>query len=114
MMPAAAQAPAPKDVQATSLEAHDQVAPTVARRERAVLVGLSRCYAMTQQWPTAYELFAFMADRKIGGVRDLNSVRPRLTSLKQQGKVSHPDEKRRCQITGKRALLWQLPERRLF
>ena len=106
--------PLPKDVQVTSLEAYDDLQATLQTRERAVLLGLETYHARRGEWPTAYELFQFMQQLHLGGVKDLNSVRPRLTSLKEQGRVLNELEKRRCRVFGKRALVWRLPDGKLF
>jgi hypothetical protein len=94
----------------TSLEAYSQIEPTLAERERAVLLGLRRFREQRGIWPTAYELFRFMYDQGIGHVQDLNSVRPRLTALYQAHLVEHEREKRPCTITGITALTWRLPD----
>lgn len=68
----------------TSREALASVGRTLPRREANVLDALAR---MTRHGvpPTAYELLTFMqmADPTL----DLNAVRPRLTALKDAGRV---------------------------
>ena len=55
------------------------------------------------EWPTAYELLEwFRADHPRF---DPNSIRPRLTSLRDKGLVVG-DRKRRCQVTGRIAWTW--------
>lgn len=99
----------------TSVEAYREIDPTLAQRERAVLLGLERYHQRRGIWPTAYELYEFMREAAIGGVRDLNSVRPRLTALKAQAIVFNAPGRRRCGVTGKAALTWCLPgQGRLF
>lgn len=101
--------------QLTSCEAYwGVVESTRAQRERAVLLGLERCHQGTGRWPTAYELFEYMRETGIGGVKDLNSVRPRLTALKGQHLVFNEADKRPCRVTGISALTWRLPDGKLF
>lgn len=99
---------APKQVAATSVNAYRELQDTLPAREQAVLIGLRRFWARHQRWPTAYEVFSEM---KADGVAfDLNSVRPRLTSLFQHGRVTR-EAKRVCRITGKFAYTWSLIRR---
>lgn len=99
-------------LQETSVEAYRDLEPTLARRERAVLVGLDAYLARHGQDPTSYEILAFMEAHNLG-VLDVNSVRPRLTALKAKGEVWNP-AKRRCSVTGKTALTWRRQNGRLF
>lgn len=93
-----------KAVTDTSIEAYREIAPSLERRELQVLTALSLC----ANPPTAYELFEVM--QRAGLVFDLNSVRPRLTSLCAKGYVVK-GEKRRCAITHKTAYVYQVVER---
>jgi hypothetical protein len=103
-----------RDTQASSLDAYEGIAPSLEQREQGVLLGLQRCIAWHQRNPTSYELLEFMKSQHIGGVKDVNSVRPRLTSLKEKRRVVVDDHKRRCTITGKMANTWRLADGKLF
>jgi hypothetical protein len=108
--------PAPRATEVTSCESYREIEPTLAERERAVLLGLERYRHGHRDWPTAYELFEFMKTAAIGRVHDLNDVRPRLTALKQRPHplVFNGAVKRKCLVTGKAALTWELPPLKLF
>ena len=90
-------------VEATSLEAYRGLENTLPAREQAVLIGLRRYAIVHGHAPTSYELFSDM--RADGCAFDLNSVRPRLTSLFQHGRVTR-EGKRVCAITKKTAYTW--------
>jgi Fe2+ or Zn2+ uptake regulation protein len=101
-------------VQPTSRAAYDELQLTLSQRQTKVLGGLATYYMTHRhQWPTAYELYrAMKAD---GLVNDLNDVRPRLTELKEKGRVENPTVKRHCAVTRKRAFVWRLTDApRLF
>jgi hypothetical protein len=100
-------------VQATSLDAFDGLRPTLNARQMTVLRALEGFIGSEGYAPTAYELFEVMQRQNLA--RDLNDVRPRLTELKDQGRVVNPEEKRVCAVTRKRAFAWRLIESpRLF
>lgn len=91
-----------KDVAETSIEVYRTVIePTQETRQRRVLIALANC----SEPPTAYELFQQM--RACHQASDLNDVRPRLTELRQLGKVERR-EKRRCRVTGHTSFTWSL------
>jgi hypothetical protein len=74
--------------------------------ERVVLTGLAAYYYRHQMWPTAMELYEFLSrPRKTGRgavrrplVRDINSVRPRLTELSKlsRGEIVVRGDRREC------------------
>lgn len=99
--------PPVKRVRDTSIEAFKEVLETLGHRNRTVLVGLNNYIAKVQVCPTAYELFEWLKLR--GEVRDLNSVRPRLTNLCEMGMVVMTT-KRKCTVTGKTVYAWRLPK----
>lgn len=101
--------PPPRVVRVTSLEALAAIRKTLPMREAAVLEALELMVALRSgvRPPTAYELLRFMQDRTNGEVFDLNSVRPRLTALKERGLVENGD-KVECSVTRKKAFTWQL------
>lgn len=86
----------------TSREALASVGRTLARREANVLDALARMIRHGVP-PTAYELLKFMqvADPTL----DVNGVRPRLTALKDAGRVQTAG-KRVCAVTDKRVFTW--------
>ena len=75
--------------------------------ERLVLTGLAAYYYRHQRWPTAMELFEFLSRPRATAkgsarrprVRDINSVRPRLTELSKldRGELVVRGERRVCQ-----------------
>jgi hypothetical protein len=93
-----------KAVQETSRQAYREIAPTLAEREGQVY-GFLTGWLMVNQPPTAYELFDRM--QRAGITKDLNAVRPRLTSLEAKGLIEK-GPKRACRITGKTAFTWRL------
>jgi hypothetical protein len=105
--------------EATSAAAYELVEATLAVRQQDVLTGLERYRRVHGCWPTGYELSEFMRRRRLGTVRDPNGVRPRLTELLYAKRVGHEwigDQplKRKCTVTGVKALTWRLPDGTLF
>lgn len=98
----------PRVVRATSLEALAAIRKTLPMREAAVFEALELMVALRFgiRPPTAYELLRYMQSRSNGEVFDLNSVRPRLTALKERGLVENGD-KVVCTVTRKKAFTWQ-------
>lgn len=91
-----------KQVAETSLKVYrETIIPSKETRQRRVLIALANC----AEPPTAYELLEQMKRR--GQASDLNDVRPRLTELKESGKVTR-GEKRPCKVTGHTAFCWSL------
>jgi hypothetical protein len=99
-------------VQETSAQTYRELQPTLAQRQRAVLVALEAYHHERGCWPTAYELFRWMESAHFA-VRDVNDVRPRLTELKERGEIVE-GEKRRCGVTGHTAGTWRPNDGRLF
>ncbi len=98
----------PRVVRVTSLEALAAIRKTLPMREAAVFEALELMVALrgpSLRPPTAYELLRYMQDRRDGAF-DLNSVRPRLTALKEKGLVENGD-KVECTVTRKKAFTWQ-------
>jgi hypothetical protein len=91
-----------KQVAETSIAVYrDVVIPTKETRQRRVLIALANC----SEPPTSYELLKQM--QAAGTASDLNDVRPRLTELREMGKVIRGD-KRTCKVTGHTAFVWSL------
>lgn len=101
--------PAPRRiVRVTSLEALAAIRKTLPLREKLVFESLLLYMALrgpSLRPPTAYELLRFMQERSRGEVFDVNSVRPRLTALKEQGLIENGD-KVMCTVTQKKAFTW--------
>lgn len=100
----------------TSCESYRELEPTLAERRRLVLRGLDRFRRAAGIWPTSHELFAFMQRTGLlTSGQDINSVRPRLTEMKQMtSPLVFNGAKRKCQETGKTVLTWELPALKLF
>lgn len=94
-------------VASTSLEAYAGLRGSLPECEAAVLIGLRRYVAVHHHAPTAYELFQFMASEH--SAVDLNSVRPRITSLYHKGTLTR-GTKRACRITNKSAYTWAITQ----
>lgn len=104
-----------RNTQPTSCEVYTDLEPTLGERQRAVLTGLREFHVRRGCWPGSYELVRFMQDQQIGHVRDVNDVRPRLTELRDRTRsivVNGP--KRRCGVTKKTVLTWEIWSGRLF
>lgn len=78
-------------------------------RKAQVLRCLAAWWNRHQEWPTARELYEGM--RQIGeSVDDINSVRPRLTSLCDVGLVE-AGAKRKCRCSGRTVHVWRITQR---
>jgi len=97
-----------KRVRDTSIEAYIEVFQTISERERNVLFSIQVYRELNEQWPTAYELYQFMANTGVKGTFDINSVRPILTYMKDLYLVEFTG-KRKCSVTGKRVYTWKIP-----
>lgn len=87
----------------TSRVALASLQPTVAARAAAVLDALQRYWTHHRIDPTSYELLQWM--RIENPTLDLNAVRPRLTELRDAGRVQTTG-KRVCAVTEKRVYVW--------
>ena len=97
-------------VRVTSLESYRSIRASLHERERAVMEALQLFLTVRPlpRAPTSYELLNFMKSRERGGeVFDLNTVRPRLTKLKERNMVVNC-EKVICTVTNKRAFTWTI------
>lgn len=85
---------------------HD-VQATLGERQQFVRTQLAAFQARYDCWPTALELLRFIKATVPGCAQwDVNSVRPRLTEMKEQGDVT-PGVKRICTASGKLAYTWR-------
>jgi hypothetical protein len=91
----------------TSVEAYSELQPTLAERQRAVCHALERLRQLRDTDPTSGELLHFMREQGYA-VRDVNDVRPRLTELRDDRCLVFNPGKRRCGVSGKRALTWRI------
>jgi hypothetical protein len=89
----------------TSRAALAAIAPDLPTRAADVLDALQRCSNHHRSDPTAYELLRWMQIER--PTLDLNAVRPRLTELKDAGRVRTGD-KRRCAVTEQRVYTWRV------
>src|SRR4051794_21074465 len=93
-----------KRVAETSRAAFAEIAATRHSRGLEVLETLRRFHRQHGIDPTAYELLAWaQVDHPAW---DLNSIRPRLTEMKDAGRVE-TGGKRRCAITHKQVYTWR-------
>lgn len=101
---------APKAVQETSREAYEDVQKDIGERRLTVLRALQSYHGLQGEWPTAYELLEWM--RKWRPTFDHNTVRPRLTELKDDDlRLVTAADKRKCSVTNKRAFVWSVTPR---
>lgn len=96
-----------KHVRDTSAVAYREIEPTLSRRERSVLDALRNWIG---EAPTSYELTEYL--KGIGQAFDLNSIRPRLTSLQDKHLVE-TGEKRKCRISGRTVYTWHVSSPRV-
>lgn len=87
----------------TSREALAELQPALAEKASRVVDSLNSYRTHHRIDPTSYELLQWM--RIENPALDLNSVRPRLTELKDAGRVL-TSGKRVCAVTLKRAYTW--------
>lgn len=86
--------------------------PDLARRQAFVKDELAVFFNTYGEWPTARELLRSATARHPRAVDDVNSIRPRLNELWEQGWVARYD-KRLCRVSGKRVFVWELKEKPL-
>jgi len=78
-------------------------------REGQVLRLLAAHWNHTQHSPTARELFVWAVNVRGERLDDINSIRPRISMLVDQGLVE-PRAKRRCAVSGKTVTTWAVRE----
>ena len=78
-------------------------------REGQVLRLLAAHWNATQHSPTARELFVWAVNVRKESLDDINSIRPRISMLVDQGLVE-PRAKRRCAVSGKTVTTWAIRE----
>ena len=97
---------------------HHDIEPDLARRQQFVRDELQAFHRAHHYWPTALELLRHAVQRerihfaetgRFYGY-DVNTIRPRLTELWQQGWVARHD-KRPCAISGKTVFVGELKEK---
>jgi hypothetical protein len=96
-----------KQIASTSRTAYADILATRRTRELAVLQGLRAYEQQYGEAPSAYELLEFL--RSDNPVIDVNFVRPRLSEMKDAGRVT-TNGKRRCAVTGKQVFTWRACE----
>lgn len=82
------------------------IEPTLHGRQLFVRQQLEAFIAEYSQAPTALELVRFVASKFPQRMVDVNTIRPRLFEMEQQGWVEH-GEKRQCAISGKKVYTWE-------
>lgn len=92
---------------ATAVACYRELQPSLHGRQLFVRQQLEAFIDHYKQEPTAKELLVFVASRFPQKDFDLNSVRPRLTEMHEQGWVCHAG-KRLCTVTNKRVYTWGL------
>jgi hypothetical protein len=78
-------------------------------REGQVLRLLAAHWNATQCSPTARELFVWAVNVRQERLDDINSIRPRISMLVDQGLVE-TRQKRRCAVSGKTVNTWAIRE----
>jgi hypothetical protein len=106
--PIPSRAESPRFVASTSRKAYDELKPTLQGRELFVLAELRAYEREHQTQPTSYELVKYAQGRWPDHAIDLNTVRPRLTALKNERKLIDKSAKRTCAVTGKTAWTWRV------
>jgi hypothetical protein len=85
---------------------HHDILPTLHGRQLFVRNELVLFIQQYHVQPTAKELLVFIASRFQQAQFDLNTVRPRLTEMHEQGWVGHAG-KRTCTVTKKTVYTWE-------
>lgn len=89
----------------TALDARRALEPTLSQRQQFVRAQLVAFHAQYACWPTALELLRLVTSQQAYRHFDVNSIRPRLFELEEQGYVAH-GVKRPCAVSGKRVYTW--------
>lgn len=82
------------------------IQPTLHGRQLFVRQQLETFLVEYSQAPTALELVRFVGSKFPQRLVDVNTIRPRLFEMEQQGWVGH-GEKRLCTISGKKVYTWE-------
>lgn len=94
----------------TAINARRAIEPTLTTRQTFIREQLGHYRTRYGCWPTGLELLRFIvATVTSAGHFDVNSVRPRLFELEEQGYVGH-GVKRTCAISGKVVYTWLVTE----
>lgn len=90
----------------TAIAAYRDLEPVLNERQQQVRRLLAEFQAKYDCWPTALELLRY-ATATYAACRnfDVNSIRPRLFELHEQGYVAH-GAKRKCVVSDKRVYTW--------
>jgi hypothetical protein len=100
----------PKDVKDTSVDVYRQLNDdgTIDRRKRLVLESLD-AHIRERGFPTARELHRSMQRQGLVS-GDPNSIKPRITELKNDGLIEFAD-KRACAVTAKKVYVLKITQR---
>lgn len=94
----------------TAIAARRAIEPTLPARQRFIREQLAQYRDRYGCWPTALELLRFITGTIAACQHfDVNSVRPRLFELEEQGYAGH-GVKRACAISGKVVYTWVVTE----
>lgn len=96
-----------KQAQTAIVVYHEAIRPTLHGRQLFVRDQLERFCREYDYRPTAGELVRYVAAKFPHRLIDVNTIRPRLTEMHEQGWVSHAG-KRICSVTGKRVYTWRV------
>lgn len=91
---------------------HADIVPTLHGRQLFVRQQLVSFIDRYGQDPTALELVRFIASQFPQRLIDVNTVRPRLHEMAEQGWVS-ASQKRRCSVSAKTVYTWRPSEPRV-
>lgn len=94
----------------TAIAARRAIEPTLTTRQAFIREQLGHYRTRYGCWPTGLELLRFIT-ATVASCRhfDVNSVRPRLFELAEQGYVGH-GVKRACAVSGKVVYTWVVTE----
>lgn len=91
---------------------HHDIEPTLKGRQAFIRAQLDAFITEYRQDPTALELVRYIASQFPQRLIDVNTVRPRLHEMAEQGWVS-ASQKRRCSVSGKTVYTWRPSEPRV-
>lgn len=94
----------------TAIAQRRAIEPTLTKRQQFIREQLGHYRAHYGCWPTALELLRFITGTHAACAHfDVNSVRPRLHELRQQGYVGN-GVTRKCSVSGVQVFTWVVTE----
>jgi hypothetical protein len=91
----------------TAIQSYRQIEPTLADRQQFVRDLVERYSVVFHHAPTGLELLRYASGLYPDRSFDVNTIRPRLFELEQQGWVQK-GKKRECSISRKTVYTWKL------